>query len=52
MSLKLKKFDMSTIKLPVDASGNKIPILIGKRDTGISWIKRDAKYYDENNNNK
>ena len=49
MSLQLKKFDMSTIKFPVDASGNKIHVLIGKRDTGISWIKRDIKYYDDNN---
>jgi hypothetical protein len=52
MSLPLKKFDMSTIKFPLDASGNPIKILIGKRDTGRSWIQRDIKYYDENNKEK
>ncbi len=52
MSLPLKKFDMSTIKFPLDASGNPIQVLIGKRDTGRSWIQKDIKYYDENNTPK
>jgi hypothetical protein len=43
MSLQLKKYDMSKI---VDASGN-LKTLIGKRDTGISWIQRDIKYNDK-----
>jgi hypothetical protein len=37
MSLPLKKYDMSKIKL-TDASGNKIPFHILKRDTGRTWI--------------
>jgi hypothetical protein len=37
MSLPLKKYDMSKIKL-TDASGNKIPVHILKRDTGRTWI--------------
>ncbi len=55
MTLPLKKFDMSKIvdiNKIVDASGNPIKILIGKRDTGRSWIQRDIKYYDENNTPK
>ena len=51
MSLQLKKFDMSKIKYSVDASGNKISLLIGRRDTGASFIVRDLEYYDKNNNN-
>jgi hypothetical protein len=52
MSLPLKKFDMSTIKFPLDASGNPIQVLIGKRVTGRSWIINDQKLYDENNKPK
>ena len=52
MTLPLKKFDMSTIKFPLDASGNPIQVLIGKRDTGRSWIQRDIKYHNENNTPK
>jgi hypothetical protein len=49
MTLPLKKFDMSKI---VDASGNPIQVLIGKRVTGRSWIINDQKLYDENNKPK
>ena len=49
MTLPLKKFDMNKI---VDASGNPIQVLIGKRVTGISWIQKDIKYYDDNNTPK
>ncbi len=55
MTLPLKKFDMSKIvdmNKIVDASGNPIKILIGKRVTGISWIQRDIKYHNENNKEK
>jgi hypothetical protein len=52
MTLPLKKFDMSSIKFKNDASGNPIQVLIGKRDTGRSWIQKDIKYYDENNKEK
>jgi hypothetical protein len=43
---------MSTIKFPLDSSGNPIQVLIGKRDTGRSWIQKDIKYYNENNKEK
>ena len=38
MNLELKKFDMSQI------TGDKVVVLIGKRDTGKSFLCRDILY--------
>ena len=48
MTLELKKFDMRTIKFDVnkDSSGPVI-VLIGRRDTGKSYLVRDILYYQQ-----
>lgn len=56
MSLPINKFDMSTIKHRnnsgiTDNSGNIIR-LIGKRDTGIAWIKRPTPLQSKQNCDK
>ena len=39
MNLKLKKFDMSTMK------SDKVVVFIGKRETGKSFLVKDLLYY-------
>ena len=41
MNLELKKFDMTQIK------DDKVVVLIGKRDTGKSFLCRDILYHTE-----
>ena len=42
MNLELKKFDMSSIK------DDRVVVLIGKRDTGKSFLVKDLLYYHQN----
>ena len=42
MSIQLKKFDMSSIK------PDKVVVLIGKRETGKSFLCKDLLYYHRN----
>ena len=42
MNLELKKFDINEIK------DDKVVVLIGKRDTGKSFLCRDILYHDMN----
>ena len=42
MNLELKKFDMSSIK------PDKVIVLIGKRETGKSFLCKDLLYYHKN----
>ena len=42
MNLELKKFDMSSIK------DDRVVVLIGKRDTGKSFLCKDLLYYHQN----
>ena len=39
MKLELRKFDMKTIQFK--------PMLLGKRDTGMSFLVRDLLYYQQ-----
>ncbi len=50
MSLAIKKFDLNSITHK-DTNKKDIP-LIGRRDTGRSFIARELVYYNENNKNK
>jgi len=43
---------MSTIKCVKDASGNEIPNIIKRRETGRRWIIKDLIYYDKNKQNE
>lgn len=52
MSLNLKKFDMKSISFKSNESKDSAITLIGRRDTGRSFLVRDLVYYDENNTNK
>ncbi len=52
MSLNLKKFDMKSISFKSNESKDSDITLIGRRDTGRSFLVRDLVYYDENNTNK
>jgi hypothetical protein len=52
MSLNLKKFDMKSISFKSNESKDSVVTLIGRRDTGISWLVRALVYYNENNTNK
>ena len=42
MNLELKKFDMSSIK------DDRVVVLIGKRDTGKSFLVKDLLFYHQN----
>jgi hypothetical protein len=48
MSLELKKFDMKTIQFKPDENKGPVIVLIGKRDTGKSFLVRDLLYYQQN----
>jgi hypothetical protein len=47
MSLELKKFDMKTISFKSNESKGPVIVLIGKRDTGKSFLVRDLLYYQQ-----
>jgi hypothetical protein len=47
MSLELKKFDMKTITFRPDQNSGPVIVLIGRRDTGKSFLVKDLLYYHQ-----
>jgi hypothetical protein len=47
MNLELKKFDMKQIKFPANENKGPVIVLIGRRDTGKSFLVRDLLYYHQ-----
>jgi len=47
MTLELKKFDMKSISFKANESKGPVVVLIGKRDTGKSFLVRDLLYYQQ-----
>jgi hypothetical protein len=47
MNLELKKFDMRSITFKPDENKGPVIVLIGKRDTGKSFLVRDLLYYQQ-----
>lgn len=47
MTLDLKKFDMKNISFKANESKGPVIVLIGKRDTGKSFLVRDLLYYHQ-----
>ena len=46
-SLELKKFDMKNISFKPNESKGPVVVLIGRRDTGKSFLVRDLLYYHQ-----
>ena len=47
MSLDLRKFDMKNISFRPDENKGPVVVLIGRRDTGKSFLVRDLLYYHQ-----
>ena len=47
MNLELKKFDMRSITFKANESKGPVVVLIGRRDTGKSFLVRDLLYYHQ-----
>lgn len=47
MSLELKKFDMRNISFKPDENKGPVVVLIGRRDTGKSYLVRDLLFYHQ-----
>ena len=47
MTLELKKFDMKSISFKPNENKGPVVVLIGKRDTGKSFLVRDLLYYQQ-----
>ena len=47
MNLELKKFDMKKITFDPNSSSGPVIVLIGRRDTGKSFLVRDLLYYHQ-----
>lgn len=47
MNLELKKFDMRTITFKANETKGPVIVLIGRRDTGKSYLVRDLLYYHQ-----
>ncbi len=47
MTLELKKFNMSSIEFKPDENKGPVIVLIGRRDTGKSFLVRDLLYYHQ-----
>ena len=47
MNLELKKFDMKQISFKPDENKGPVVVLIGRRDTGKSFLVRDLLYYHQ-----
>jgi len=45
MTLELKKFDMKTITFKPDENKGPVIVMIGRRDTGKSFLVRDLLYH-------
>ena len=48
MNLELKRFDMRTISFKPNESKGPVIVLIGRRDTGKSFLVRDLLFYHQN----
>ncbi|GAI97584.1 unnamed protein product, partial [marine sediment metagenome] len=48
MTLELKKFDMKNIRFDPNKNAGPVIVLIGRRDTGKSFLVRDLLYYHQN----
>ena len=47
MTLELKKFDMKKIRFSATENAGPVIVLIGRRDTGKSFLVRDLIYYHQ-----
>ena len=47
MTLELKKFDMREIKFRPDQNTGPVVVLIGRRDTGKTYLVRDLLYHHQ-----
>ena len=47
MNLELKKFNMKNIKFNLDDSNGPVIVLIGRRDTGKSFLVKDMLYHHQ-----
>ena len=47
MTLELKKFDMRNIQFKTEGATGPVIVLIGRRDTGKSYLVRDLLYYHQ-----
>lgn len=47
MTLQLKKFDMKNISFKINENKGPVIVLIGRRDTGKSFLVRDLLYYHQ-----
>ena len=47
MTLELKKFDMKNISFKPNENNGPVIVLIGRRDTGKSFLVRDLLYYHQ-----
>ena len=47
MTLELKKFDMKSISFKPEENAGPVIVLIGRRDTGKSYLVRDLLYYHQ-----
>ena len=47
MTLELKKFDMKAISFKPNESKGPVVVLIGRRDTGKSFLVKDLLYYHQ-----
>ncbi len=47
MTLELKKFDMKSIQFKPNENKGPVVVLIGKRDTGKSFLVRDLLWYQQ-----
>ena len=47
MNLELKRFDMKSISFKANESKGPVVVLIGRRDTGKSFLVRDLLYYHQ-----
>ena len=47
MTLELKKFDMKNISFKPNENKGPVIVLIGRRDTGKSFLVRDLLYYQQ-----
>ena len=47
MTLELRKFDMKSIQFKPNENKGPVVVLIGKRDTGKTWLVRDLLWYQQ-----
>lgn len=48
MDMELRRFDMRSIRFPPNESKGPVIVLLGRRDTGKSFLIRDLLYYHQN----